>query len=85
MGMGTLTQVDAWQAYDRWLESGGAKLVEEAAGLEGKLRASTSTSLASPETWADAYLAAFAETADTALVTFDRALAGKATGAILLG
>jgi predicted nucleic acid-binding protein len=33
----------------------------------------------------DAYLAAFAEAANLTLVTFDRALAGKVEGAVLLG
>jgi predicted nucleic acid-binding protein len=35
--------------------------------------------------WADAYLAALAETAELTLVTFDRVLAGKVKGAVLLG
>ena len=39
----------------------------------------------SPKMWMDAYLAAFAETAGLTLVTFDRALAGKVKGAMLLG
>jgi hypothetical protein len=85
MGMGTLTQVEAWQAYDRWVASGGAKLVEETTNLESLLRSMTNTTQASPKTWADAYLAAFAETAHVTLVTFDRALAGKVEGALLLG
>jgi predicted nucleic acid-binding protein len=33
----------------------------------------------------DAYLTAFAERAELTLVTFDRALAAKAQGAVLLG
>ncbi|MGA2217503.1 MAG: TA system VapC family ribonuclease toxin [Terracidiphilus sp.] len=84
MGMGTLTQAQAWQAYDRWLESGGAKLADEATDLEIKFRSQTNTAQASPKAWADAYLTAFAETANLTLVTFDRAMAGKAEGAILL-
>ena len=53
--------------------------------LESPLRVMTKAAIASPKTWMDAYLAAFAETAGLTLVTFDRALAGKTKGSILLG
>ena len=84
MGLGTLTQVEAWQTYDRWIDSGGAKLVEEDAEVERLFRSNSNSVQVSPKAWADAYLAAFAEAADLTLVTFDRALAGKAKGAVLL-
>ncbi len=48
-------------------------------------RTATDRDEASPNAWTDAYLAAFAETAGLTLVTFDRALAGKTKGAVLLG
>ena len=85
MGPGTLTQPEAWQTYDRWIESGGADFVDEPAGLEAQFRSNSNTPQASPKEWADAYLAAFSFTFDTQLVTFDRALAGKVKGAVLLG
>lgn len=85
MGQGTLTQDQAWQAYDRWLGAGGAEFAEEAAGLEARFRLNSSASQASPKEWADAYLGAFAVTLSSPLVTFDRALAGKVKGAVLLG
>jgi toxin-antitoxin system PIN domain toxin len=84
MGAGTLSQAEAWQTYDRWLDSGGADFVAEPAGIEHRFRASTNTPQASPKDWADAYLVAFSLTIGSQLVTFDRALAGKAKGAILL-
>jgi toxin-antitoxin system PIN domain toxin len=84
MGPGTLNQTEAWQAYGRWLEEAGAELVEEPAGLEDAFRSRTRASQASPKEWGDAYLAAFAETGSLTLVTFDRALARKVTGAVLL-
>jgi len=84
MGLGTLSQAEAWQAYDRWIESGGAEFVAEPAGIEALFRAMTGSLQASPKTWADAYLAAFAEAAGLTLVTFDQTLAGKLKGAILL-
>ncbi len=77
MGPGTLTQAQAWRAYDRWIDAGGAEYAEESAGLGAAFRANTRKAEASPKEWADAYLAAFSITFDSRLVTFDRALAGK--------
>jgi len=85
MGKGTLTQTQAWKAYDLWHESGGARFAEEPAGLEAAFRSCSASQQASPKEWADAYLAAFADAANLTLVTFDRALTGKAKGAVLLG
>jgi predicted nucleic acid-binding protein len=82
--LGTLSQAEAWQAYDRWLESGGAEFVSEDIYLEARFRSYTNSSQASPKEWADAYLAAFSFTIGSRLVTFDRALAGKAKGTVLL-
>jgi predicted nucleic acid-binding protein len=58
---------------------------DEPRNLEAELRALTAGATSSPKTWMDAYLAAFAEAANLTLVTFDRALAGKVEGAVLLG
>jgi len=85
MGPGTLTQTQAWKAYDRWIESGGAEFAEEAAGIGLRFRNHSNSPEVSPKEWADAYLAAFAQAAGTTLVTFDRALAGRVKGAVLLG
>jgi toxin-antitoxin system PIN domain toxin len=84
MGKGTLTQAQAWQAYDRWLEAGGTEFVTEPPELEPAFRSRSGAAQASPKDWADAYLAAFAKAAQLTLVTFDQALAGKAKGAVLL-
>ena len=85
MGRGTLTQAQAWEAYDRWIEAGGAEYAEEPAGLDAVFRSFSASEQASPKEWADAYLASFAQAAQLILVTFDRALAAKAKGAVLLG
>ena len=85
MGQGTLTQAEAWETYDRWLDSAGVNFAEEPGGLEAVFRSFTGREQASPKEWADAYLAAFSSAAEVSLVTFDRALAGKAEGAVLLG
>ncbi len=85
MGKGTLTQAEAWRAYDEWIEAAGAEMAEEPLGLEALFRLRSHSKLASPKEWTDAYLAAFAEAAGLTLVTFDRALAAKVKAAVVLG
>src|SRR5208283_4142027 len=38
MGQGTLTQAQAWEAYDRLLETAGANFIDEPAGMESAFR-----------------------------------------------
>ena len=85
MGEDVMSQVEAWTVYDRWLADDRVQLLEEPPGLERRLRTRTRSRPASPKTWADAYLAAFAETSQMTLVTFDRAFRGKVKPIILLG
>jgi hypothetical protein len=85
MGQGTLTQAQAWEAYDRLLETAGADFVDEPAGMESAFRSLSGSQQASPKEWADSYLSALSFTAGVPLITFDRALAAKAKGAVLLG
>jgi uncharacterized protein len=85
MGTDTLPQQQCWAIYEEWLAGGRAVQQPEPSGIEAAFRARTSAADPAPKTWMDAYLAAFAETAHLTLVTFDRALAGKAKGAVLLG
>ncbi len=84
LGRDVLTQRQCWAIYDRWIEPGKAILAAEPAGLEAGLRLRASADSPSPKAWTDAYLAAFAEAAGLTLVTFDRVLAGKVKGAVLL-
>jgi toxin-antitoxin system PIN domain toxin len=84
MGQGTLTQSHAWKAYDRWIKDADAEFFEEPAGIEFAFRALSGAHQASSKDWADSYLAAFSAVSAIPLATFDRALAGKARGAILL-
>jgi toxin-antitoxin system PIN domain toxin len=85
MGENALSLRDCWQVYDDWIETGQAVLLQEPSMIEAELRGRTSQAMVAPKQWADAYLAAFAEAANLTLVTFDRVLAGKAKGAVLLG
>ncbi len=85
MGKAVLTQRDCWLIYAQWASTGQVAWADEAHGLETLLRKLTGQGTASPKEWMDAYLAAFAEAGGLTLVTFDRALAAKSEGAVLLG
>ena len=58
--------------------------IEEPPGMDRRFRVLSRLKSASPKSWADAYLAAFAGTAQLTLVTFDRAFRGRARPMILL-
>ncbi len=80
-----LTQRQCWALYARWIEGERAVMRADPEGLDEAFRKITLGNTPSPKVWADAYLAAFAETAGLTLVTLDKALAEKARGAVLLG
>jgi hypothetical protein len=84
MGEEVLGQTEAWAAYDRWLDDDRVSFVDEPPPLDRRFRALTRRREAAPKAWADAYLAAFADTAQLTLVTFDRAFRGKARSLLLL-
>jgi toxin-antitoxin system PIN domain toxin len=79
-----LTQKHCWEIYAQWVDGGRAFLHSEPSGLDSAFERLTSADAPFPKTWADAYLAAFAANANLTLVTFDRALAAKTRGALLL-
>ena len=85
MGHEIATQQGCWQIFDRWASTGQVGWADEPRNLEISLRELTNKSASSPKAWMDAYLTAFAESAELTLVTFDRALAAKVKGAVLLG
>jgi len=84
MGNDTLTQMEAWDEYDQWLESGLAVLLVEPVQLEKTFRSFARQSRSSPKEWADSYLAAFSGASGIRLVTFDRGLKSRLKDAILL-
>jgi hypothetical protein len=85
MGQDVLTQTQAWEAFDGLLANPGNRLTGEPRGIDPLFRQFTDRDEASTKQWADGYLAAFAQAGGLTLVTFDRALAGKVEGAVLLG
>jgi toxin-antitoxin system PIN domain toxin len=84
MRTGVLNQDEAWSAYDRLLEDERISLVHEPPQLEGLFREITSLKRPAPKDWGDSYLIAFAKAFGYSLVTFDRAMAEKASTALLL-
>jgi hypothetical protein len=79
------TQRQCWRIFHEWVENDQARFLDEPPGMTKLLRNKTSDGVVAPKMWMDAYLAAFAEAAGLSLVTFDRALANRATGSLLLG
>ncbi len=84
MGIDVLTQSQAWDAYDALRANPENRTMEEPPGIDPLFRKYTNRNESSTKQWADGYLAAFAMAAGIQLVTFDRALAGKMEGALLL-
>ena len=79
-----LTQFQAWQVYDRWLEDSRIIYVDEPPTLEPAFRGVTQTNRPANKEWADAYLIGFAQAGGFQLVTLDRAMQQKAIGSVLL-
>ena len=84
MGKDVRTQRQCWAIYEEWLAGGRAILQQEASEIDDAFRRRMMAAQASPKTWADSYLAAFAEAANLTLATFDKALAAATNGAVLL-
>jgi len=84
MGQDVMTQRAAWQAYDRWQDDDRVGFLDEPVDLEARFRSMTRLKNPAPKDWTDSYLAAFAETSDLLLVTFDAALKSKTARAVLL-
>ena len=84
MGTDVLAQSQAWEAFDALVANPNNRMLEEPGGIDLLFRQLTSSREAATKQWADGYLAAFAESAALTLVTFDRALAAKVKGAVLL-
>ena len=72
LGNHTVSMVEAWRGFDLMLSDDRIVLVEEPAGIEAIWRSVTNRRSFSTNVWTDAYLAAFAITADLELVTFDK-------------
>ena len=74
----------AWRAYDSLFEDSRVCMFPEPTELEPGFRRLSSSKMASPKVWADAYLLAFAVKSNATIVTFDKALASRNSNSVLL-
>jgi toxin-antitoxin system PIN domain toxin len=79
-----LRMPEAWAAYDSLFGDDRVAFVDEPRGIEAVFRKYARQNHASPKLWADAWLLAFAECADGVVITFDQALAARASHTVLL-
>jgi toxin-antitoxin system PIN domain toxin len=79
-----LSMRNAWAVYDDLAEDERVGFVAEPGNIERPFRKYSSTRFASPNLWADAYLAAMAQELSAALITFDAALARRVPSSVLL-
>jgi toxin-antitoxin system PIN domain toxin len=84
MGQEVMTQPEAWQIYDRWLDDPRIAFLDEPTGLEQAFRSHSRRRSPLPKEWADSYLLAFAAVSGLRLVTFDQSFRGKAKSALVL-
>jgi uncharacterized protein len=69
------TAEQAWQAYQSVIDLPEVALVAEPPGIETAMRKITSSAQFRNADWTDAYLAAFAQSANLRLVSFDKGFA----------
>jgi toxin-antitoxin system PIN domain toxin len=79
-----LSQRQAWDVFDRWLEDSRVFFLEEPPNLDKVFRGISKQTRPAAKHWADSYLLAFAEAADLSVVTFDRAIKQKSGSVLLL-
>jgi uncharacterized protein len=84
MGRDVLSSRDAWRAYARILADDRMGFAPEPFTLEAQWRRLTTSDLPTPKISTDAYLAAFARSAEIQLVTLDRAVLALDPNALLL-
>ena len=80
----TMSQLQAWAVYDRWLRDDRVEFLDEPPGVDTVFRMTARSRRPAPKDWTDSYLVAVAAAARLTLVTFDRALRAKAKSALLL-
>lgn len=84
LGEDVQTMSGAWKLWDRLTADDRITYIAEPEGLEQAFRGVSRLASASPKVWADAYLAAFASTANLKLVTFDRGFKSRSAEVLVL-
>jgi uncharacterized protein len=77
------TAEQAWQAYQSVIDLPEVALMAEPLGIEAAMRKITSSAQFRHADWTDAYLAAFAQSANLRLVSFDKGFAQYSDLALL--
>ncbi len=72
MGEDVLTFAGAWNIYDAWRADGRVGFLPEPTGFPIGWRDVSAKMSGGPNSWTDAYLAAFAIRSDMMVATFDR-------------
>jgi uncharacterized protein len=80
----TQTMKGAWGLWDQIASDPRIDFLPEPEAMEPEFRFHSERATMSPKVWADAYLLAFSSVAGTRLVTFDRALSGRAVDVLVL-
>lgn len=78
MGVNVQSQIQAWDSYDKLVNDPRVVWLHEPPALEGVFRGLTQAASPAHARWTDAFLAAFALTSQTQLVTFDQGFSGLA-------
>ncbi len=78
-----LTIAEAWRVYDRFYDDDRVTLIAEPTEVEKRFREKAAGRTVSPKVWADAWLLAFAQASEGALVTFDRVLSSRGAFCLL--
>lgn len=84
MGSDVKTTMGAWEIYDQCCADERIAFLPEPNGIDPMLRSYARSRQASPQVWADAYLAAFANAAGLRLVTFDKGFRTKPVHCLVL-
>ena len=77
-----LTIAAAWRVYDRFFDDDRVAFIAEPPDVDARFRQMATGRTVSPKVWAGTWLLAFAQAAEGALVTFDKALGHR--GALYL-
>lgn len=84
MGDDVRTQIECWQTYEAFLQDSRVQFLADVEGISTALRRHSSSDQVAPKRWSDDILVAFADVYQVKIVTFDRALAARVEGSVLL-
>ena len=79
-----LTLAKAWSTYDKLFSDSRVTFLPEPPDLEREFRSKSTSGVASPKVWADAFLVAMAIGHRAQIVSFDRALRTVAVDCLIL-